>query len=123
MAIRALAACEAFAIRWPYESLLRSVREDDDAAFLVHSPLVELNGLDIFAAPATAVDGTRTGKATCEQRRSADRRKDVISRGILASAGACGPRLSFGAGESVNLRLCLDLLVGGGWRRGHWGGF
>ena len=122
MTIRALAAGKAFPVRGPYESLLRSIWEDDDTALLVHRPLVKLDGLHALATPTTAVDATRTGKATCEQCRSADRRKDVISRGILASAGACGPRLSFGAGESVNLRLCLDLLVGGGWRRGHWGG-
>ena len=123
MAIRALAASEAFAIRGSYEGLLRPVREDNDTAFLVHRPLVKLHGLHIFATPATAVVGIRTGNATCEQCRSTDRRIDVISRGVLASAGACGPRLSFGADESVNLRLCLDLLVGRGWRRRDWGGF
>ena len=123
MAIRALATSKSFTIRGSYEGLLRPVREDNDTAFLVHRPLVKLHGLHIFATPATAVNGTRTGKATCEQCRSADRRIDVISRGVLASAGACGPRLSFGADESVNLRLCLDLLVGRGWRRRDWGGF
>lgn len=124
MTIRALAADEAFAVRRPYEGLLRPILEDDDTALLVHGPLVELDGLDVFAAPAAAVDGTGTENATCEQRRSVDRSKDVISRGVLAtaSAGACGRRLSLGTGESVNLRLRLDRPFGGGRGRLEGGG-